>query len=102
MPSADFAEQLARDWRASPLDEQERAMLTFVEQLTLDPGLLSEADLRPLREVGFGDEDILAITVICAWYNFVSRLACALGVELDPEKQESPVLRGLSWRATAG
>ena len=100
--SGDFAAQLARDWRALPLDDQEQAMLAFVEKLTRDPGSLSEGDLRPLRAAGFSDEDVLEISVVCAWYNFVSRLASALGVELDPEKQDSPVLQGLTWHVRSG
>ncbi len=77
-------------------------MLRFVEKVTLDPGALGEDDVRGLRAVGFDDEDILEITVVAAWYNFVSRLACALGVELETEKQASAVLEGLPWSARIG
>lgn len=77
-------------------------MLRFVEQVTVDPGDMSETDVEALRAVGFDDEDILEITVVAAWYNFVSRLACALGIELETEKQASAVLGGLPWQARVG
>ncbi|MBI2320575.1 MAG: peroxidase [Chloroflexi bacterium] len=77
-------------------------MLAFTEKLTLEPGSMGEEDAQRLRAVGFGDEDLLEIAVVAAWYNFVSRIACALGVELDSEKQESPVLHGLPWAARPG
>ena len=97
-----FAVQLARDWRALPLDGQEQAMLRYVEQVTVDPGEMGESDVEALLAVGFDDEDILEITVVAAWYNFVSRLACALGIELETEKRGSPVLEGLPWPARVG
>lgn len=77
-------------------------MLEFTERLTLDSGSMTEDDVRQLREVGFADEDVLEIAVVGAWYNFVSRLASALGVELDSEKQQSPVLEALPWSARVG
>ncbi len=97
-----FAVQLARDWRALPLDDQERAMLAFTEKLTLESGAMTEDDVRRLRAVGFVDEDILEITVVGAWYNFVSRLASGLGIGLESEKEDSPVLRDLPWQARVG
>ncbi len=77
-------------------------MLRFVEHVTVDPSAIGEDDVAQLRAVGFDDEDILEITVVAAWYNFVSRLACALGIELETEKRASPVLEGLPWPARGG
>lgn len=68
----------------------------------VDPGEMGEGDVGALRAAGFDDEDILEITVVAAWYNFVSRLACALGIELETEKQASPVLERLPWPARVG
>lgn len=63
---------------------------------------MSGGDVDAPRAIGFDDEDILEITVVAAWYNFVGRLACALGIELEIEKQGSTVLEGLSWPARVG
>ncbi len=40
-------------------------------------------DVGGLREVGFTDEDILAIAEITSYYAFVNRIADGLGVELE-------------------
>jgi hypothetical protein len=40
-------------------------------------------DLDQLRHMGFSDEEILDVVLITAYYNFMTRIADALGVELD-------------------
>jgi alkylhydroperoxidase family enzyme len=55
-------------------------MLDFVVQLTRQPAACSAADLDELRRVGFDDRGILQITMIAAWYNYINRVADALGV----------------------
>jgi alkylhydroperoxidase family enzyme len=37
-------------------------------------------DLARLRDVGFDDTAILQITLIAAWFNYINRVADALGV----------------------
>jgi alkylhydroperoxidase family enzyme len=36
--------------------------------------------LRSLRAAGFDDRGILQITLIAAWFNYINRVADALGV----------------------
>lgn len=55
-------------------------MLDFVVLLTKHPASTSAADLDELRRVGFDDRGILQITMIAAWYNYINRVADALGV----------------------
>jgi alkylhydroperoxidase family enzyme len=55
-------------------------MLDFVVLLTKQPASTSAADLEELRRVGFDDRGILQITMIAAWYNYINRVADALGV----------------------
>ena len=55
-------------------------MLDFVVLLTKHPASTSAADLDELRRVGFDDRGILQITLIAAWYNYINRVADALGV----------------------
>lgn len=74
---------LERDYREAPLTPRERAMLDFSVQLTKDATRISPEDHDALREVGFDDRGILQITLIAAWFNYINRVADALGVGRD-------------------
>ncbi len=58
-------------------------MLDYVIQLTRDATRISNADHVKLREVGFDDRGILQITLIASWFNYINRVADALGVGRD-------------------
>ena len=58
-------------------------MLDYVVKLTKDATQCSRADHARLREVGFDDRGILQITLIAAWFNYINRVADALGVGRD-------------------
>jgi len=55
-------------------------MLDYVAQLTRDATRLGQADHERLRAVGFDDRGILQITLIASWFNYINRVADALGV----------------------
>jgi alkylhydroperoxidase family enzyme len=55
-------------------------MLDFAVQLTTGADRSTPADLERLRRLGFDDRAILQITLIAAWFNYVNRVADALGV----------------------
>jgi alkylhydroperoxidase family enzyme len=75
-----FVEALTRDFRAVPLSDQDRVMLEYVEQITRDATRISPAFHDRLRAVGFDDRGILQITLIASWFNYINRVADALGV----------------------
>jgi alkylhydroperoxidase family enzyme len=74
---------LQDDYTLAPLSQQDRVMLDFVVQLTKDATRISRADHERLREVGFDDKGILQITLIASWFNYINRVADALGVGRD-------------------
>ena len=76
----DFVAQLRADFRSAPITAAERAMLEFAELITLDPTRSTPATLEGLRGHGFTDEAILQITLIASWFNYINRVADALGV----------------------
>jgi alkylhydroperoxidase family enzyme len=78
-----FVEALSRDFRAVPMSAQDRVMLEYVEQITRDATRISPEDHIKLREVGFDDRGILQITLIASWFNYINRVADALGVGRD-------------------
>ena len=55
-------------------------MLEYVEKITKDAVQVSRADHDRLRAVGFDDVGILQITLIASWFNYINRVADALGV----------------------
>lgn len=76
-----FADGLRADWRTAPgLTERDRAILTYVEKLTLKPATIREEDLEPLRAVGLDDTGIVQVNLIASWFNYINRVADGLGV----------------------
>ena len=71
---------LEDDYRSAPISEQEKVMLDYVVQITRDATRISPADHDRLRSVGFDDKGILQITLIASWFNYINRVADALGV----------------------
>jgi len=58
-------------------------MLDYVVQITKDATRISADDHERLRAVGFDDQGILQITLIASWFNYINRVADALGVGRD-------------------
>jgi alkylhydroperoxidase family enzyme len=47
---------------------------------------MTESDLGELRAVGLSDRDILDVTLITAYFNFVNRIALGLGVDFNEDE----------------
>ncbi len=71
------------DYTKADIPNKDMAMLEYAVKLTSDPCNMQPTDVEALREAGFKDEGILDIAQVSAYYNFVNRLACGLGVELE-------------------
>jgi len=76
----DLVQALQEDYRSAPIDQADRTMLDYVVQLTKDATKISKDDHEKLRAVGFDDKAILQITLIASWFNYINRVADALGV----------------------
>ncbi len=76
----ELVEALERDYRTAPITPQERVMLDYVVKLTKDATKVWKDDIEGLRAVGFDDRGILQITLIASWFNYINRVADALGV----------------------
>lgn len=74
---------IVRDWRSSKLDEQDKAMLEFVEKMTLNASGMTKRDVEALQRVGISDVDIVNITVTAGMWNFLTRYTDALGIEFE-------------------
>jgi uncharacterized peroxidase-related enzyme len=71
---------LEDDYTKAPVSESERVMLDYVVQLTRDATRIGPQHHARLRDVGFDDRAILQMTLIAAWFNYINRVADALGV----------------------
>jgi uncharacterized peroxidase-related enzyme len=71
---------LEKDYTTAPITSQERVMLDYVVKLTRDATKVRKDDIEALRTAGFDDRGILQITLIASWFNYINRVADALGV----------------------
>lgn len=70
------------DYRTAPISEKLRAMLGFLEKLTLRPAEVGPEDIAPLRAAGLSDEEIESAVHTCANFNVINRVADSLGFDL--------------------
>ena len=75
-----LGEGIRKDFRSAPISEQDRVMLEYVETVTRDATRIGPDDHQRLRAAGFDDKGILQITLIASWFNYINRVADALGV----------------------
>jgi len=75
-----LVEALEKDYRTAPITEPERVMVDYVVKLTKDATQVGKEDHGRLRKAGFDDKAILQITLIASWFNYINRVADALGV----------------------
>ncbi|HEY7697899.1 MAG TPA: hypothetical protein VIE88_05750 [Vicinamibacteria bacterium] len=72
---------MVRDWRKAPLNEVDRALCELAEKLTHRQRKMSPADLEGLRARGLDDPAIHDAVQVIAYFNYITRIADALGVE---------------------
>ncbi|MFN8579912.1 MAG: hypothetical protein U0163_02905 [Gemmatimonadaceae bacterium] len=71
---------LQRDYTTAPISDADRVMLDYVVQLTKDATRITPEYHQRMRAAGFDDRAILQITLIASFFNYVNRVADALGV----------------------
>jgi len=76
-----MVDRFAEDWRTAGLDEATRGMLEYAERLTLEPASVGRADVERLRGVGLDDRSINDLVQVCAYFNYINRIAEGLGVD---------------------
>jgi uncharacterized peroxidase-related enzyme len=76
-----FVHALVRDWRTAQLAPIDRALCSFATKLTHDSHSMSPADLDALRALGLDDRAIHDAAQVIGYFNYITRVADALGVE---------------------
>jgi uncharacterized peroxidase-related enzyme len=75
-----------RDYDA--LGARDAALARYVEQLTVRPGEITQADIDALRDQDFDDLDILDANNQCAHLNYTNRVANGLGLLTEARVEE--------------
>lgn len=71
-------------WREVPgLSPRDHALCTIAEKLSATPTRMVEADWQPLRALGFDDRACLEVAHVVGIFNYLTRLADGLGLQLD-------------------
>lgn len=76
-----YVHAVVRNWRAAPLAPADRALCAMAAKLTHEPKAMRPDDLDRLREHGFDDRAIHDAVQVVAYFNAMTRIAEALGVE---------------------
>ncbi len=75
--------QVVDRWRDAPLKPALLELLEFTERVTLSPAARTEADIARLREFGWSDRAIHDAVQVVSYFNYINRVAEALGVEAE-------------------
>lgn len=87
-----LGEAIARRTLDDPsIGESERAMLRYVEKLTLRPGEVEREDLEALRHQGFSDAAIGDIALNAALFAFMNRIVDGLGGALEGDMRKAAI-----------
>lgn len=86
-----------RDIASAPLDDKQKLAMTYAEQLTLNPGGMTEDIVIQLRDAGYTDGEILEINQVSAYFSYANRTVLGLGCSTDgdvlglsPNKSDDP------------
>lgn len=78
-----LGKKLTQDFEAADVPEKEKVVFRLAEKITREPFKVKRADIDELRRHGWDDAAILEICLACSHFNFLNRLAAALGVVPD-------------------
>ena len=73
------------DYRAAALEPRERALCDFAVKSTRAPATVSAADVEALRSHGLDDAAIHDAIQVIGYFNYINRIADAVGIEDEPE-----------------
>ncbi len=76
-----MVDRFAADWRAAGLDGATTALLAFAERIARRPHTCGPEDVATLRAAGWDDRAIHDAVQVAAYFNYINRVADALGVE---------------------
>jgi len=78
-----------RRWEEVGLSPRDRALCAIADKLSGTPTRMVEEDWQPLRDLGFDDEACLEVAHVVGVFNYLTRLADGLGLQLDAGTQRA-------------
>ncbi len=72
------------DYRSAAITPEEKALLAYLEKLTLAPSTTARDDVQHLKELGWSDEAIYDAVTVAAMFNFYNRWIEGTGVQDMP------------------
>jgi uncharacterized peroxidase-related enzyme len=73
------------DYRQAELEPGVRALCDLALQMTREPASVSAEDVEGLRAGGWSDAAIHDAVQVIAYFNYINRVADAVGIEDEPE-----------------
>jgi uncharacterized peroxidase-related enzyme len=73
------------DYRTAELTPADRALCDYAVKLTRAPHEMTRDDISALRAAGLSDAAVLDAVQVIAYFNYINRVADALGVDPEPE-----------------
>jgi uncharacterized peroxidase-related enzyme len=80
-----LAEHAAHDYRNADLEPHVRALCDFAVQMTRAPASVTADDVDVLRRHGWSDAAISDAIQVVSYFNYINRVADAVGIEDEPE-----------------
>lgn len=78
--------QFIKDPYSIVLSDNQQLLVDYAIKLTNNPSKMTKNDVADLRKCGYSDKEVLDITLIISYFNFVNRIALGLGVEFSEEE----------------
>lgn len=75
--------KLAGDYSSAGLSETNQLIIEFAAKTTKEAHTVDKAYIDNLKAHGFNDDMIHDVVQVTAYFNYINRLADALGVELE-------------------
>ncbi|MDX1691183.1 MAG: hypothetical protein R3290_09205 [Acidimicrobiia bacterium] len=76
-----MVDRFAVDWRTAGLDRATLALLEYADKLTREPAAMGPEDVVALHDAGWDDRAVTDATQVCAYFNYINRIADGLGVD---------------------
>ena len=83
MATEAFLAAIRRDWRSAALSPIDRALCDYAVKITKAPASVGRPEVEALRALGLTDRAIHDAVQVIAYFNYINRVADALGT--DPE-----------------
>lgn len=74
---------LLENWRTANISPINKTILEFVEKTNNSAYTIAQTDIDDLKSNGLSERAIHDLVQVCAFFNYINRLADALGVELE-------------------